>query len=84
MSRPPRSERLNAIYRTIQQNPGQVPASVARQLNLNRSEVTRALPALEERGLLLSEDEKGRLFPYTSPSENNRTGDSAAKDADER
>jgi hypothetical protein len=34
---------------------------------LNRSEVTRMLPALEDRGLYVSEDEKGRLWPFRKP-----------------
>ena len=37
---------------------------IARLLGLNRSEVTRSLPVLEEKGLYLSEDEKGGLWPF--------------------
>jgi len=56
--------RLEAIYRTIEQEPGIRPGTVARQLGVPRSSVCRALPALEEKGLLLSEDRGGRLWPW--------------------
>ena len=54
-------ERLETIYRAVEQEPGIKAGGVARRLGLARSSVTRALPALEEAGLLLSEDGKGRL-----------------------
>ncbi len=57
-------ERLEAIYRTVEREPGIKPGRVARRLGLHRSAVSRALPALDERGLLLSEDPKGRLWPW--------------------
>jgi len=40
------------------------PAEIARELNVPRSAVTRALPGLEDVGLLLSEDPHGRLWPF--------------------
>jgi DNA-binding IclR family transcriptional regulator len=57
-------KRIDAIWHAVQQAPGIRPARVARQLGLHRSAVTRALPALEEAGLLLSEDRQGRLWPW--------------------
>ena len=33
-------------------------------LGLNRSEVTRSLPALEDKGLHLTEDDTGGLWPF--------------------
>jgi len=33
-------------------------------LGLDRSEVTRSLPALDESGFLLAEDERGGLWPF--------------------
>jgi len=57
-------KRLEAIYRTIEKDPGIKPGRVARQLGVPRSSVTRALPALEEKGLLLSQDRGGRLWPW--------------------
>jgi Mn-dependent DtxR family transcriptional regulator len=57
-------ERLEAIWRTIEQEPGARAGRVARKLGAPRSSVTRALPALEEAGLLLREDGKGRLWTW--------------------
>ncbi len=64
MARRPNSIRLEGIYRTIGENPGKRPGAIARILGINRSEVTRALPTLEQRGLLISEDERGRLWLF--------------------
>lgn len=64
MARQPNPERLEGIYRKIEEHPGERPGFLARLLGVNRSEVTRALPALEERGMLVSEDERGRLWPF--------------------
>lgn len=64
MGRNPQEERLKQIYTAVQENPGKKPGFLARLLGLNRSEVTRALPALEERGLYLSEDDRGGLWPF--------------------
>ena len=64
MGRKPNQERIETIYDTIEQNPGQRAGWIARLLGLNRSEVTRALPALEQKGYLLAEDEEGQLWPY--------------------
>jgi len=57
-------KRLEAIWQAVEQKPGIKPGRVARQLGLHRSAVTRALPALEEAGLLFSEDPKGQLWPW--------------------
>lgn len=64
MARKPQDERLQSIYSKVEQNPGEKPGFIARLLGLERSEVTRALPALESKGLLVSEDEKGGLWPF--------------------
>ncbi len=64
MPRNPNEEKIKQIYTTIEQHPGRKPGFIAGLLRLNRSEVTRMLPALEERGYSLSEDQKGRLFPF--------------------
>ncbi len=65
MSRKPQEDRLVDIYQKVEENPGEHPGAIARQLGLNRSEVTRALPALEDKGLLLSEDDRGGLWPFS-------------------
>ncbi|GAB4427440.1 MAG: hypothetical protein Kow002_16450 [Anaerolineales bacterium] len=64
MARQPNYERLEEIYCKIEESPGERPGFIARLLGLNRSEVTRALPALEDKGFLVSEDEKGGLWPF--------------------
>jgi DNA-binding IclR family transcriptional regulator len=57
-------ERLEAIWRTVEKEPGIKAGRVARELGLPRSSVMRALPSLEEEGMLLSQDRGGRLWPW--------------------
>ena len=57
-------KRLEAIWRTVEENPGIRAGRVARNLDLHRTTVMRALPAMEEEGLLLSEDDQGRLWSW--------------------
>ncbi len=64
MARQANQQKVEQIYNKIQESPGQKPGMIARNLGLNRSEVTRSLPVLEEKGLLISEDEKGGLWPF--------------------
>ncbi len=64
MGRKHQINRLEEIYHTVTKNPGRKPGSIARLLGAQRSQVTRALPALEDCGYLLCEDEKGRLWPF--------------------
>lgn len=64
MARSVNHDRAEQIYRKIEQNPGKKAGLIARLLGLNRSEVTRSLPALQDKGLLVSEDEKGGLWPF--------------------
>jgi len=64
MARHPNPTRLEGIYRKIEEQPGKRPGFIARLLGVNRSEVTRALPALEEKGLYLIEDDQGGLWPF--------------------
>ena len=64
MARPANHKRAEQIYRKIEEHPGKRAGLIARLLGLNRSEVTRSLPALEEKGLFLSEDDKGGLWPF--------------------
>jgi len=56
--------RLEAIWQVVQREPGIQPGRVARKLGIPRSSVTRALPALDDVGLLLSEDRRGGLWPW--------------------
>jgi len=62
MARRADRKRLEAIAEVVKKNPGCRPNFIAKALGLHRSAVTRALPALEEEGILLAEDDRGRLF----------------------
>ena len=64
MARPANHNRAENIYRRIEEHPGKKPGFFARLLGLNRSEITRSLPSLEEKGLYLTEDEQGGLWPF--------------------
>ena len=62
MARKTSKRRVEMIAQAVQSNPGKRAGYIAQKLGLSRSSVTRALPALEEAGILLAEDEHGRLF----------------------
>ncbi len=64
MARKADIQRIQQIERYIEEHPGSKPFDVAKGLKLSPSTVTRYLPALEEQGILLSEDERGRLWPF--------------------
>lgn len=64
MARPANHSRAQQIYRKIEEHPGKKAGFIARLLGLNRSEVTRALPSLDDKGLLIYEDERGGLHPF--------------------
>ena len=54
--------RLRQMERLLRQHPeGLKQSEIARRLGLHRSTVMRDLPALEEAGTLLAEDDSGRL-----------------------
>jgi len=62
MARRTTNGRVEMIAQAVQSNPGKRAGFIARKLGLHHSSVTRALPALEEAGILLAEDGRGRLF----------------------
>ncbi|MBI5964106.1 MAG: hypothetical protein HY863_11565 [Chloroflexi bacterium] len=64
MARKTDDEKLENIYNSVQENPGKKAGFIARLLGLNRSEVTRSLPALEDKKLYIAEDDKGGLWPF--------------------
>ena len=64
MARKTDDKKLENIYNKVQEHPGKKAGFLARLLGLNRSEVTRSLPALEEKQLYISEDDKGGLWPF--------------------
>ena len=57
----PQYEDMAAI---VTQTPGISARELARQLGVSASTVTRRLPSLEEAGILLTEDNKGGLWPF--------------------
>ncbi len=64
MARRQDPDKLARIYRSVEENPGQRAGWIARLLGLSRSEVTRSLPAMDDYGYYLSEDERGGLWPF--------------------
>ena len=64
MARPANHDRAKQIYRKIEEYPGKKAGLIARLLGLSRSEVTRSLPALEDKELYLIEDDRGGLWPF--------------------
>ncbi|MCX6083122.1 MAG: hypothetical protein NTW32_26640 [Chloroflexi bacterium] len=64
MARQPQEERIKSIYNKVEEYPGEKPGFIARLLGINRSEVSRMLPNLEDRGLYVFEDEQGGLWPF--------------------
>jgi Mn-dependent DtxR family transcriptional regulator len=67
MARKTEPERLQVLYEAVENHPGERAGFFARLLGIDRSAVTRTLPALEAQGYLLSEDQKGRLWPFQRP-----------------
>ncbi len=62
MARRTGNRRVEMIAQAVQSNPGKRAGYIAQRLGLSRSSVIRSLPALEEAGILLAEDGRGRLF----------------------
>jgi DNA-binding transcriptional ArsR family regulator len=55
------------MAQVVAETPGLSARDLARRLGVPVSTVTRRLPALEEAGILLYEDEQGRLWSYAEP-----------------
>jgi Mn-dependent DtxR family transcriptional regulator len=64
MARSKNTKRMEQIYRKIEEHPGKKAGFIARVLGLNRSEVTRVIPSLDTKGLLISEDKKGYMWRF--------------------
>jgi DNA-binding IclR family transcriptional regulator len=64
VGRSPDKQRAEQIIDYVDRHPGVRPAEIAEHLGVARSAVTRALPALEDQGHLLREDQHGRLWPF--------------------
>jgi Mn-dependent DtxR family transcriptional regulator len=61
MARKPDDQRLKTIAQTIRENPNRKPGWIARMLGLDNKSMMRALTQLEDQGVLLAEDERGRV-----------------------
>lgn len=61
MGRSTSDTRIEEIARVVQEQPGLTSSGIAHVLGVSASSVTRALPAVEEKGVLLAEDDHGRL-----------------------
>lgn len=64
MARKVEQAKLEKIYEKVEEHPGKKAGFIAKLLGLQRSEVTRSLPALEDKGLLIYEDNEGGLYPH--------------------
>jgi Mn-dependent DtxR family transcriptional regulator len=64
MARKTEEKKLEVIFEKVEKNPGKKAGFIARLLGLDRSDVTRSLPSLEEKGLFIYEDDEGGLFPF--------------------
>lgn len=56
-----KSDEYETMAQLIEAQPGIRVGELAYQLGVERSTILRRLPALEDAGILLAEDEKGRL-----------------------
>ena len=61
MARKSDEQRLDAIAQAIRNNPGQKPGWLARLLGFDNKTMMRALTQLEDRGVLLVEDDRGGI-----------------------
>lgn len=64
MARKANQAQLESLKCEIEKHPGKHPGFFARLLGWRREEVNRALTTLNDDGVLLWEDEDGRLWPY--------------------
>ncbi len=55
---------FESMEQILEQHPGITAAELARKLDVPKSTVQRRLPSMEEAGYLLSEDDKGGLWPF--------------------
>lgn len=72
MARRADGKRMTELAEAIRRNPNMRPGELAEALSWHRSSVTRCLPILEEAGILLVEDEAGRLTHFSPPDQTDR------------
>jgi DNA-binding IclR family transcriptional regulator len=64
MARDKKLPQYEAMAEIVADQPGISARELARHLGVPASTVTRRLPNLEEAGILLTEDDCGRLWPF--------------------
>lgn len=62
-------EEYETMADLLESHPGLRPSEVAAALGVERSTILRRLPALEEAGILLSEDDRGCLSLFRRETE---------------
>lgn len=55
---------LEEMYKIVAAQQGTSARGIAEEIGVSPSTVTRALASMEEAGYLLSEDDRGRLWPF--------------------
>lgn len=68
MPRQANETHLADLQEAIETHPGQRPGFFSRLLNWPREEVSRKLVTLNDRGVLLWEDDQGGLWPFEERS----------------
>ena len=69
MSRKANEQRIQDAARLVHNRPGKRSAEYAREMGCARETFNRLLVRMNDRGILLSEDREGRLWPFRdSPS----------------
>lgn len=69
MPRNPDGARLEHLLQAIESNPGNPPGFFARLIGCQRETISRMLVSLNDRGVLLWEDERGGLWPCEQDGE---------------
>jgi hypothetical protein len=64
MGRKANKSRLQAVANLLHTQPGRRAGEYARMLGMHREDFGRALVQLNDRGILLAEDDKGQLWPF--------------------
>lgn len=59
-----KEDEFEQMEQLLAEQPGLTPSELARILDLPVSTITRRLPSIEDAGILLSEDQRGGLWPF--------------------
>ena len=65
MGRKANAKRLKKAEKLLQKKPGYRSGRYAKMMGCHRETFNRILVQLNDRGVLLSEDEQGRLWPFS-------------------